>query len=159
MAKGKRVNQCGRSKGEVKHIRHYVYELVSPAYRELSCVARALYTEIKSFYNGSNNGEIFLSVRMAADRLGVSDNTANKALNALQAHGFIKPRVKGSFTRKVRHATTWELTEYPLNNVLPTRDYQTWHMAGRKQNTVSEFAPTVLESDTDKGNSNQSLVS
>lgn len=39
----RKVNQPGRSKGEIQHVRLYHYELNSQAYRGLSCVARALY--------------------------------------------------------------------------------------------------------------------
>lgn len=130
MAKGKKTNRNGRSKGEFKHVRHYAYELDSPAYRALPCVARALYTEFKRLHNGQNNGELFLSERKTAELLGVAQNTAKNALVELQGKGFIRVHRKGSFSWKQRHATTWILTEYPVAGNPPTRDYQNWKPNG-----------------------------
>lgn len=126
MAKGKRTDQRGRSNGEPQHIRIYSYELASPAYRALSCNARALYVDMLSFYNGGNNGKLFMSVRFAAECMGVSPNTAQNALKMLESHGFIKPHVKGSFSYKARHATTWILTTRQFANNLETKDYMKW---------------------------------
>lgn len=139
MGKGRKVTRDGRSKGDARHVRHYDYELASPAYRALPCVARALYTEIKRLHNGSNNGELFLSERMAAERLGVAQNTAKKALEELQDKGFIRVCRKGSFSWKTRHATTWIITEYPAQGALPTGDYQQWKPAHEKQNPDANF--------------------
>lgn len=72
---GRRVNATGRSiGGDGHHVRFYQWELKSPAYRSLSLGARALLIELKSLYNGSNNGDLFLSVREAARRLNCGKN-------------------------------------------------------------------------------------
>lgn len=64
----------------------------TPAWRALSPVAQALYPWLKLEWRGpkaNNNGKIRLSVRQAAERLGVSDNTAMRAFHDLQAKGFL----------------------------------------------------------------------
>ncbi|WP_417729124.1 hypothetical protein [Roseovarius sp.] len=64
----------------------------TPAWRALSPVAQALYPWLKLEWRGpqsNNNGKIRLSVRQAADRLGVGINTAARAFHDLQAKGFI----------------------------------------------------------------------
>ena len=99
----------GRRKGEPKHIRHYEWMLASSAYRSLSCYARCLLVELYRRYNGGNNGEISMSVREAAELLGCNKDTALKAFRELEERGFIKSNVKGAFTLKERHATTWIL--------------------------------------------------
>jgi hypothetical protein len=129
MSKGKRINATGRTDGEIKHVRLYPREIESPAYRSLSCKARSLYVELKHFCNGKNNGEIHMSIRRAADRLGTTHNTAHKALSELEQKGFIKPHVKGSFTWKERHATTWILTEFKFRDQPATQDYRKWQAA------------------------------
>ncbi|TIV01715.1 MAG: helix-turn-helix domain-containing protein [Mesorhizobium sp.] len=63
-----------------------------PAWRALSTTAQALYPWLKFEWRGpdaNNNGQIRLSVRQAADRLGVSRATAARAFHELQAKGFL----------------------------------------------------------------------
>ena len=65
----------------------------TPAWRALSPTAQALYPWLKLEWKGvdnNNNGKIYLSVRQAAERMGVSINTAAKAFHDLQAKGFIR---------------------------------------------------------------------
>jgi len=65
-------------------------------------------------YNGRNNGSIFLSVRDAADRLGVTDvNVARNAFDDLQRAGFIIMTQTSSFDLKYsvnNRARSWRLT-------------------------------------------------
>ena len=49
--------------------------LTSGAYRSLSLSARCLLVELMMLYNGANNGSLYLGVRDATDRLGLSDKT------------------------------------------------------------------------------------
>lgn len=91
---------------------------------------RALLIELKSLYNGSNNGELFMSVREAARRLNVGRDAADDHLEDLQDRGFIKPKVAAGFDWKTaaraRKATCWILTEYATEEAAPTRDFQKW---------------------------------
>jgi len=64
--------------------------LHSAAYRSLNPAARSLLVEIISMFKGNNNGALWLSVRDAADRMGVSDTkTASRAFLDLETVGFI----------------------------------------------------------------------
>lgn len=90
------------------------------AWRSLSTTAQALYPWLRLEWKGvnyNNNGQISLSVRQAADRLGVSINTAARAFHDLQAKGFLvvtKPAHLGLAGRA--NSPTFELTELPLPN-------------------------------------------
>jgi len=67
--------------------------MTTKAWRALSPTAQALYPWLKLEWKGAdycNNGKIRLSVRQAAECLGVSINTASNAFHDLQAKGFIK---------------------------------------------------------------------
>ena len=112
----------GRSKGGDPYIRHFRWQLSCPAWKALSMTARCLEMELKAIYNGSNNGELFLSVREAANRLGIAHNTASKAFKELEEKGFIIAKQKGHFKQKVRHASSWILTEFECNGQLATKD-------------------------------------
>lgn len=62
------------------------------AWRALPLAAQAAYPWVKFEWKGpkaNNNGKIRLSVRQLADRMGCSINTAAKALQELQAKGFL----------------------------------------------------------------------
>ncbi len=119
-AKPKKTNAAA------KHVRFYRWLLDSPAYRSLSPTARCLLVELYSFYSGSNNGWVFLSVRDAAQRLGVGSSTAARAYVDLEDRGFIRPRVKGGFNVNDRRATEWVLTEFALGDNLATKDFMSW---------------------------------
>ena len=88
---------------------------------------RAVYAEMAKRYagTGSNNGKLPYSIREAADSLHIGKSTAASALTVLQERGFIVPMTKGAFSRKVRHATEWRLTEFPcdVTHALPSKEF------------------------------------
>lgn len=113
------------------HVRLYWWEIESAAYRSLRPAARALLVELKALFNGLNNGELFLSVREAAKRLGCGKNLAAELFEELQGRGFIRANEVGAFNMKSAarrgKATTWILTEHPFGNVTAgTRDFMRW---------------------------------
>ena len=114
-----------------RHVRLYHYMTNSRAWHDLNAVARAIYIEIAKRYAGvgSNNGRIPYSVREAAAELKIGTATASRALGASVDHGFIVPVTKGAFSRKIRHATEWRLTEFPCdvtNTLTATKDFMRW---------------------------------
>ncbi len=129
-------NASGRTVGAGGHVRLYHWLLATPAWRSLSCEARAVLVELYALYNGSNNGGLFLSVREAAKRVGIGKTTAARALDQLADRGFIRRHVQGGFSHKIRHATQWVLTEFPHGCQLPTKDFAHWKAASENQNTV-----------------------
>lgn len=102
------------------------------AYRSMKALPRAVYTELRRRYNGRNNGEILLSVREIVDELHCSKDSASAALGELEEKGFIKCAQRGSFHYKIRHASTWILTEEGLNNELATKDFVHWRAPEKK---------------------------
>lgn len=162
---GRRVNATGRSEGGESHVRLYGWELKSPAYRALSIGGRALLIELKALYNGRNNGELFLSVRDAAGRLGVSKNYAWDRFWELRRLGFIRPHRVGAFNLKSEarrgEATSWVLTEFALGPALPTKDFMHWRPSrlpvAEIHSTVPIERQTVSASETLPGNVGQSV--
>lgn len=134
--RGRKADASGRTIGTGKHVRLYRWLLDTPAWRTLPCPARALLIELYGLYDGGNNGALFLSVRDAAERLAASKTTAARSFDQLCERGFIRPHVRGAFTRKLRHATQWVLTEYGHGGQLPTKEFVRWRPASEKQNTV-----------------------
>jgi hypothetical protein len=114
-----------------RHVRLYHYITGCAAWHDLNAVARAIYIEIAKRYAGvgSNNGRIPYSVREAAKELKIGPATASRALATLVDHGFIVPVTRGAFSRKIRHATEWRLTEFPCdvtNAAVATKDFMRW---------------------------------
>jgi hypothetical protein len=102
----------GRARGEARHVRLYYWLLECPAWRDLNPVEQALYLLLCQRYNGANNGRLGLSVRDAGEALHVGKNTAARAFQGLQVHGFVVMVRKGHFDRKQRHASEWKLTAF-----------------------------------------------
>lgn len=129
--------KTGRYDKEARHVRLYHSMLKTLAWKSLTGNARAIYVDIASRYGGpgSNNGRIPYSVRDVAKSLKIGKSTAAKAIQLLQDRGFIVEVTKGAFSRKVKHATEWRLTEFScdITDALPTRDYLHWTQI---QNTV-----------------------
>jgi hypothetical protein len=128
---------------ESRHVRLYHWFLKSEAWRSLSPNARALYVEIVTRYNGSNNGKLPFSIREAADALHIGKNAASAAFSELQEKGFLVVTKRSAFSLKTKAATEWRLTEFPcdVTNALASREFMRW--SPEKQNTVPNTGPTV----------------
>jgi hypothetical protein len=124
-----------------QHVRIHLWELKTAAYRSLSLGARALLVELRALHNGHNNGNLFLSVREAAKRLGCSKNFAGRLLAELQDRGFIRLNAPGCFDFKTGArrgmGATWVLTDCGTNwcggrkgegryLVPPTKNFMHW---------------------------------
>ena len=84
--------------GENKYAKFHLYITKTDAWKALPLRAKALYPLLMLQWAGdryNNNGEIFLSLRQAAERLGCSKDTARQAFWDLQVKGFIQVRVPG----------------------------------------------------------------
>jgi len=125
-----------------RHVRLYHYMTDSPAWHDLSAVARAIYCEIAKRYagDGSNNGRIPYSVRQAAAELRISPTTASRGLRELQDHGFIVAVTKGAFSLKKRHATEWRLTEFncDVTHAIASKDFMRWRSRNLEHGICSE---------------------
>ena len=109
-----------------RHVRLYHWMMNTEAWRQLRPASRALYVELAKLYNGANNGEIWLSVRDAARLINVNKDTAARCFKELEEKGFIRANLRGHFIWKVRHATTWILTEFDFGDELATKDFTRW---------------------------------
>jgi hypothetical protein len=114
-----------------RFVQLFHWMLDSYAWNDLDVNARAVYVELSKRYNGQNNGRIAYSARQASLDLHVGKNTAARAMNNLEAHGFIVAEKRGAFHCKIRHATEWrltiydsDLTTYPHN--LATKECMRW---------------------------------
>lgn len=91
------------------------------AFRGLSGAAVKVFLELRSRYNGGNNGSLHLSYREAAALLGLSKSTVKRAFDELQNAGFIFLVKDGDFYQGMAHE--WRCTDIRYNDNLPTRDW------------------------------------
>lgn len=117
------------------HVRLYAYEMQAPAYTTLTTDARALLVEFRALFKGEEN-RVFLSVREMQKRLGIGQRRATSARNELLERGWIKLQEPGGFTRKVRHAAVYSLTNEPESDAMgapTTKEYMRWQPTDPKK--------------------------
>jgi hypothetical protein len=130
-----------------RHVRLYHWMLESPAWQSLDAVCRALYVEMANRYQGSNNGRVIFSVREAASNLHISKATAARALGTLTDRGFVVPTMRGAFSLKVRHATTWRLTEHYCDETgkEASKDFMRWRPENQNTGSVVRLSVPVVK--------------
>jgi hypothetical protein len=100
-----------------------------PAWRAMSHGARSLYVALKLRYssNFKNNGQIYLSLRDAAEEIGSGMEEVSNWFRELQHYGFIAKTQDGYLGTEGRgRAPHWRLTEVSYMRDLPTRDFLKW---------------------------------
>ena len=131
------VSKKKREKSKFSFVQVFHWVMKTPAWQDLSLQARAVYVELKSLYNGSNNGRLGLGVRQAGKVTGMSISSANRFLRELEDHGFIVRQRESSFGQK-KLTIEWRLTELK-NDVtleLATKDFRNWEPSDKKQKSV-----------------------
>jgi DNA-binding transcriptional MocR family regulator len=91
-----------------------------PAYRTLEPVARVLLIELRALYRPSAGAEVFLSVREAMQRVGVTQRPVQSAFKALLERGWIEEAKAGSFDQKTG---TGRARSFLLTNIGPAGDH------------------------------------
>ena len=142
---GSGVNAKGRSKRGGKFVRLGDGLLTSAAWRALSGSGIKYYVELRRQFNGSNNGDLHLSLDEAKKRLGMARDTALRVQKELVEKGFIRMAKRGGFHQRL--ATTWALTDEPAPAATPTHDYRNWRP--KKNLSVGKFDPTRSRNPTD----------
>lgn len=122
--KRKGLNAKGRNKGDGQYLPIPYTMAQSTAFRSLSGIAIKAWIEIRCRYNGQNNGMLSLSLRQAADLLGMSQTSAKRALDELVDKGFLKRRSRGQWYG--RKAAEYIATDCGFDGNFPTRDWQQW---------------------------------
>lgn len=130
MPRGRKLNKRGRNPGMGRFtgVPHTVMK--SEAYRSLGATARSLLFELAMIENSKNNGSLYLSVRDAADRLGMSDpKSITNAFNELEDRGLIKCTKPAYFEVKAAdhsRARCWKLTWVPANRRPPSEEWRAY---------------------------------
>ena len=101
-----------RSRNGPRFAQVFHFVINTKQWQSLSGIAAKAYVVIVGkLYNGTNNGRLMASARWLANEIGVSPDTASRALKELEAGGFIEGRVRRGFNNK-RMASEYRLTVY-----------------------------------------------
>nr|WP_321444589.1 hypothetical protein [uncultured Cohaesibacter sp.] len=114
--------QNGRSKSEGQYLILPYSLLHHPAWRRLSGSAKSVFLELRSRFNGSNNGQLRLSLGEGAKLLGMSKTTIDRKFDELEEAGFIVKTKHGNWYGRKAHE--WASTDIPCNGYPATRDWQ-----------------------------------
>lgn len=120
----RKTNATGRNEGGEQYLPISYRMAQTKAFRSLTGTTLKVWIELRTRYNGHNNGLVSLSLREAAELLGMSQTTAQRALIELEEKGFIKRRTRGSWYG--RKAAEFILTDRSYDGHEPTRDWQRW---------------------------------
>jgi hypothetical protein len=125
VARGKRrSNATGRNEGVEQYFPLVHVMARSPAWRSLSGPAIKVFCELRCRYNGSNNGDLSLSLDEATRLLHIGKATAKRAFEELSEKGFLVLTHRGRWCGRM--AATWRVTDRVHNGQPATRDWQRW---------------------------------
>jgi hypothetical protein len=135
----RRVNRKGRNIAAGDQYFPLSYAMArSTAFRRLSGPALKVFIEVRTRFNGGNNGELTLSLDEAASKLGIGKGTAQRAFAELVDKGFIRMTRKGQWFG--RRATAWRVTDKGGDGEAPTNDWRTW----QPPRPLPNLSPSVL---------------
>lgn len=138
MARGRKVDATGRSKGDGQYLLLPYSMSKSQAFRSLSGPGLKVWIALRCCFNGSNNGRLSLSYQRAAELLGLSKTTVARAFRELLEKGFIKLRKAGQWYG--RRAHEWIITDEKYNGYPATRDWERWcPPSAKKQKSVPRW--------------------
>jgi hypothetical protein len=110
-----------------RFVMFYFDDLDTAAFQSLDCVARALMIELDRRFDGQNNGQVELPIKVAARRLHVGKDAITAAFRTLEARRFLIRRVTGKFAPGARTAAKWELTwRWRPEGQEPSRSFREW---------------------------------
>lgn len=132
-------------------IQVYKTMLDEPAWKALRGSSVKLLLCLKSYYNGSNNGQLFLSVDKAAADTGLSRGAVVRGFADLQEKGFLRMVKEGTRVGDGQgEATVWMLTDVgapALGIDRAPRDYKAWQKTGAYARNEHDAMPETSTTD------------
>ena len=120
----KRVNATGRTEAGEQFIALSYPMLRSPAWRSLSGRAIKVWLELRSRYDGRNNGQLSLSQDEGARLLGIGKATVARSFAELEAKGFLVLTKRGVWFG--RRASEYATTDRSMNGHPATQNWKQW---------------------------------
>ena len=122
--KHRRVNAKGRNEEGGQYAPLPYVMLQSDAWRHLSGSAAKVWLEIRTRFNGGNNGKLSLFLDEGSRLLGLGKATVDRALKELQEKGFLEMTKRGQWYG--RKATLWRTTDRKCDGHPATNEWKQW---------------------------------
>ncbi|WP_339634558.1 hypothetical protein [uncultured Sneathiella sp.] len=123
MSRTRKVLSNGRNKND--QFVPLPYAMVnSEAWLTLRPASIKVYIELRSKFNGGNNGELSLAYANARKKLHLGNSTIAAAFEELEARGFIDLTKEGHWYG--RKASEWRATDRSYKGHPPTNDWRKW---------------------------------
>ncbi len=132
--RGRGANPKGRSRRGGQFVPLPYTMVDSEAFMSLSGAALRVYVLLHRRYNGTNNGDLSLSLEEGAKLLGLGKETVRRAFAELEEKGFIRKTRQGHFHGRM--ATTYAVTDREHGSKPPTNDWQKWRPPTAKKKFV-----------------------
>lgn len=137
----KKPNATGRNEGGEQFVPLGYPMLRSLAWRSLSGAAIKVWLEIRSRYDGANNGKLSLSQDEGARLLGIGKATVARAFAELEAKGFVVLTRRGVWYG--RRASEYATTDRSVNGHLPTHAWKQWRSEKQSLGSVADHTGRV----------------
>ena len=131
MSRSKRKSREKHIQGKFVALPNWMAD--TPAWHSLNPNARCVWFELMRRWkgpHGSNNGDLYLSSREAADFLNIGKGSAQRAFHELQDRGFIRITRPAGFEwrdgRRQRVAPRYAVTHEPVGGAPATKEFLTW---------------------------------
>jgi len=106
---------------------HHWFQSPSRAWLALPQGAKILWMTLHSYYNGHNNGSIYLSIRSATKLLSCAKGSTEAWFKELEEKGFIKKTQNGFLGIDGKGiASKWEMTHLGKGGTRATKDFEKW---------------------------------
>lgn len=122
LRRGRRVDATGRSKGDGQYAPLPYALLQSPVWRALGGAAVKVWLELRSRFNGGNNGRLTLSLEEAAPLLRLGKATVLRAFNELVEAGLVVQTRRGRWYGRL--ASEWAVTDRGTDSAPPSNAWR-----------------------------------
>ena len=122
--RGRKVNAKGRNEDGWQYAVLPYNMIQSKAWRSLRGNSIKVWLEIRSRFNGSNNGKLSLSLDEGARILGMGKATVDRAMKELADKGFLAMTKRGVWYG--RKASEWRVADESCEGHPATNDWKRW---------------------------------
>lgn len=143
--KGRGVTATGRSKKKDQFVPVAYGMARSLAWRSLSGSAVKVYIELRSRYNGGNNGKLTLSLDEGSRLLGLGKATVRRAFSELKSKGFVRCTKRGRWYGRL--ASEYAVSDRSHDGLPPTNSWSRWQPSERLETSVSVLGRIHRRSD------------
>ena len=132
-----RTKTKGRNKDEVPYFNFSYSLLNSEAWRTLSGPAVKVFLELRTRFNGGNNGKLHMSLEEAAGLLGLGKATVQRAFRELEDRHLVTCTKRGQWYG--RRASEWAVFDKGVDGELPSYKWKQWRPPGPPRASVLKW--------------------